>query len=155
MKKHLNLFGEFYFEAIQALSWKPPFASLMFHDKIETRTWVTQHRGRVLILSSGSSYSEEELKDMCTDKQIIRIKNIIELEPFNSLNGYAIGVGVLYDCRPMIPDDEEKAFVKYNPKLFSHFYRKVQRIEPFKLKGAQKWMNVNDQSILSKIKILE
>lgn len=33
---------------LRALSWKEPYATLMLHGKVETRTWPTDYRGLVL-----------------------------------------------------------------------------------------------------------
>jgi len=155
---------------MKALSWKQPFASLMLHGKIETRTWSTNYRGLVLICVSKKPYSLKEVLDICGDYQHMRIVDTLgyEISQFNDVCGYAIGVGNLVDCRRMTPEDEDDCFVKYNPSaiieihenyrevhypLWCHIYENVKEIEPFPFKGKQGWSTV-DESIISKIKYL-
>ena len=154
LQTHTDLFGKQYFQAIQALSWKQPFGSLMLHGKIETRTWKTEHRGKVLLCLSDKPYKDNEVLEMVTSQQWDQINQLLLNEPTKELIGHAFAVGVLVECRQMWPEDETPAFVKYNPHLYSHIYKDVRRIEPFKFKGAQKWKNVADQETLSKIKYL-
>ena len=49
--------------------------------------------------------------------------------------GKAIAIGRLVHCRPMLPEDEDKCFVKYNPDLFCHIYEDVRPIEPISWRG--------------------
>jgi hypothetical protein len=49
---------EFLNQEIRALTWKEPYASLMLHGKIETRTWYTKYRGLVLICAGLKHYNE-------------------------------------------------------------------------------------------------
>lgn len=150
---HVDLFGGQYLEAIQALVWKQPFGTAMLNGKIaETRTWKTEHRGKVLMIIGKSEYSPNELDAICHDWQIRELKKMIAEDPTGSLGGYAFAVGVLKECRPMLPEDEKIAFVKFNPHLYSHIYHDVQRIHPFPLSGSQRWKNITDQKILEKIK---
>lgn len=41
---------------IRALSTKQPYASLMLHGKVETRTWDSKYLGWVLICASKQAY---------------------------------------------------------------------------------------------------
>ena len=136
-------------EKIMGLSWKQPFASLMLHGKIETRTWKTNYRGLVLICASQSPYSNNMVFQICGEKQFQRIQKVLQNETL--VFGCAIAIGRLVDCRPMQSDDEDKCFVRYNPDLFCHIYEDVKAIEPIPLKGKQGWMTINSE-ILDKIK---
>ena len=51
----------------------------------------------------------------------------------------------------MLPEDEDKCFVDYNPNLYCHIYKNVREIEPFEIKGQMGWMNINEK-IIDKIK---
>lgn len=136
-------------ENIRALSWKQPFASLMLHGKIETRTWSTHYRGLVLICASKKSYTYFQTVDITGYKQYDRIKLITSNMP--ACEGKAIAIGKLVDCRPMKLEDEDKCFVKFNPDLFCHIYEDVKAIEPINFKGGMKWKKLT-QEILDQIK---
>lgn len=130
---------------IKALFWKQPYANLMLHGKIETRTWNTNYRGLVLICASKIPYTKNLVKLISGEL----IQNVLQNEEIKL--GQAIAVGELIDCRLMKPDDESKCFVKYNPNLYCHIYKNVREIESFEITGQIGWMNLNDD-ILNKIK---
>lgn len=147
-----DLFGN---EQIRALSWKEPFATLMLHGKIETRTWATSYRGLILICASKQPYAIKVIKSICGERQFARITEL-----FEKLNidvsftcGQAIAVGRLVDCRPMKKEDEDKCFVEYYSDLYCHIYEDVKPIKPFSWKGVQGWKIV-EQDIISKIEFL-
>jgi len=137
-------------EKILGLSWKQPFANLMLHGKIETRTWKTNYRGLVLICSCKKAYSQKEILECSGYIQYQIILNTLKGEEIKL--GYAIAVGRLVDCRPMLPNDENLCFTKYNPKLWCHIYKDVKKIDPFLLKGKLGWINVDNY--ISKIKYI-
>ena len=136
-------------QKLLALSLKQPYAELMLHGKIETRTWKTNYRGWVLICCSQKSYDYLKIQQICGS---IQFQRVLKLIPFNLLQnnknylGNAIAIGRLVDCRPMVPDDEGKCFVQYDPYLFCHTYENVQAIEPFPWKGSQGWKEVNSET---------
>jgi hypothetical protein len=136
---------------IKGLFWKQPYANLMLHGKIETRTWKTNYRGLVLICSSKISYSNKIIKNTSTEKQFEQIQDMLKNEDIKL--GYAVAVGKLADCRLMQLEDEDKCFVKYNPNLYCHVYENIKPIEPFLIKGKMGWLKLNDE-ILKKIKII-
>jgi len=152
-----------------ALSWKQPFASAMLVGKVETRTWFTNYRGLVLICASQQPYNDETVRRICGLKgetksfdllydMSVAIKNHIHKGApvaFDSVNtnGMAIAVGRLINCCPMTKEDEDKAFVKYQPGLWCHFYDDVKPIKPFPWKGAQGWKKV-PQEIIDSIEYL-
>lgn len=159
-----DLFGKKFVE-MRALWWKQPFASLMLAGKIETRVWSTDYRGQVLICASKSSYSNQELQLIAGGLY----NNGLEVIRRTSPRGMAIAVGRLVDCRPMVPEDEEKCFVKYRApwieerkskktgkirkvkvQLWCHIYEDVREIVPFEFKGALGWKKL-DQETINKI----
>jgi hypothetical protein len=84
---------------------------------IETRTWSTDYRGPLLIVSS----------------RIPRIE----------LAGYAIAIGKLIDCRPMTKNDEEEACCEWYSGAYAWVFRNIRRIEPFPVKGQLRIFDVD------------
>lgn len=140
-------------EEIRALSWKQPFASLMLHGKIETRTWSAKYCGLVLICASKVPYNESQVMaisgEVQTQRSFVTLLNAGHKEEL----GKAIAIGNLVDCRLMYLNDEEKCFVKYNPNLWCHIYENVRPIEPFEWKGSQGWRKLDEETI-NKIKTI-
>ena len=151
-------------ETVKALSWRQPYAQLMFspHNKIETRVWDTSYRGLVLICATQKMYNDNELFAVAgSNRQFERIKEALSLSGtpgscFSGINGCAIGIGRLVNSRPMTEADADRCFVDYREKrlLLCHIYEDVHFIEPFKFKGGQKWTNLSQEDIKS-IKIYE
>lgn len=141
-------------QQLRALSWKQPYAQLMLHGKIETRTWNTKYRGWVLICASKTSYSAR-LQHEISGKQWIKAMDIFVADKtnINDLLGKAIAIGRLEDSRFMRIEDEEKCFVDFRPGLYCHIYEDVQPIVPFDWKGTQGWKEVS-QEIKSKIQFI-
>lgn len=137
---------------IRALSCKQPYAELMLHGKIETRSWYTKYRGLVLICVSKKSYSTEQLRNISGGNQLWRMGEFLDIEN-PKYEGKAIAIGVLIDCRTMKPEDEDKCFVRYYPDLWCHEYIHVTPIVPFEWKGSRKWGKVGED-IISSIKFL-
>lgn len=135
-------------EKVMALWWKQPYASAMLIGKIETRTWKTNVRGKVLICASKTPYKPNES---------LKISGEFEHDMFMQIhkksssigtldsNGVAIAIGDLVDCRPMTPEDEEKCFVKYREGLWCHVYENVRVIKPFEMKGCQGWRILTEE----------
>jgi hypothetical protein len=141
-----DLFGE---DPIRALSWKEPFASLMFHGKIETRTWPTTYRGLVLICCTQYAFTRANVVAMSGEKQYERIKKALGCDYYThtQFHGRAIGVGRLVDCRKMTEADEDACFLNYRTDLYCHVYKEVKRIKPFVFKGAQGWKHLDKKTI--------
>lgn len=125
---------------LKALTWKQPFAELMLHGKIETRTWRTHYRGWVLICAGAQPYNQNQIKEIANNPFKILTTLGIGHEPL--VNGKAIAIGKLVDCRPMTPEDAEKCFVSYRDGLWCHIYENVKPIKPIKWKGSQGWRTV-------------
>lgn len=145
---------------MRSLSWKQPYADLMFHGKIETRTWATKYRGMVLIVASKVPYNAKQVLAIAGKQQYERIfmmfhpRNATRLP--DSLYGHAIGIGELYACRPMHREDEDSTFVQYHPGLWCHVYRNVRRIDPFVQKGTMGWRGLTaDQEKMVMGRVIE
>jgi hypothetical protein len=148
----MDLFG---YTKMLALSWRQPFGSAMLLEKIETRTWDTNHRGQVLICTSRLPYSDSELKAICGDVQYDRLLATIKGTPETiGLNGFAIAVGELVSSRVMKPSDEDRTFVQYRPNLFCHIYKNVRPIQPIPWTGSVGWLKLN-QDFIKSIQYLE
>lgn len=147
-------------EPIRALSWWNPFGFLMFYHKIETRTWSTNYRGKVLICTTKKPLEKQKLDDtrhvivtISDQKQINVCKGFEQLQPYDAqaMNGFAIGIGTLIDCRKVKFDD--LTYFSHGSELFAHIYKDVQRIKPFPIKGSQGWFKVTPE-IRAKIELL-
>lgn len=131
-----------------ALSWKQPFGTAMLHGKIETRTWKTNYRGWVLICTSKAAYNHEVVKNICGESLFIQMCFAMKANSGTlDLDGYAIAVGRLVDCRRMKLEDEAKAFVRFREDLYCHIYEDVHPIKPFPWKGAQGWKKVDSNLV--------
>ena len=133
-------------QEIRALWWKQPFASLMLHGKIETRTWDTTYRGYVLICCSQSGYHWSKVKTVSGLHQMSRMRETLMGKGSFHLNGLAIGIGKLTGTQKMDVDDENATYVKYNSGLFCHIYENVIPIVPFKPyeKGQIGWKTIDN-----------
>ena len=96
---------------IKALSVRQPWANLIASGKktIETRTWNTNYRGYVLIVSSKKP----------------------KIEPA----GKALVLAKIVDSRPMTKEDEDEACCKLYPRAWSWVLSDVKKIKPFSVKG--------------------
>ncbi len=157
-------------DEVRALSWKQPYASLMLHGKIETRSWNTNYRGKVLICASKTPYNYNDIMAISGERQGQRVLNYMNSQKIEQPNGVAIAIGELVDCRPMEPKDKLLTFVEYvspwmsmrerkngqihwvEKQLWCHIYKNVQPIEPFEWKGTQGW-KILDEETKAKIKI--
>ncbi len=96
---------------VKALSVKQPWANLIAAGEktVETRTWATDYRGPILIVSSKSP----------------------KIEPA----GFALAIADLVDCRPMIRRDEAAARCGVYPNAHSWVLRNIRKIPPFPVRG--------------------
>ena len=103
---------------MKALSIKEPWASMIREGKktIETRTWKTKYRGKILLCAS---------------------KN-----PKSNISGYAFAIAELIDCLPMVKDDERFACCEVYPGAYSWFLKDIKGIEPFKIRGQLRLFEV-------------
>ena len=96
---------------MKALSVRQPWANLIADGvkTIETRTWNSNYRGDILILSSKSP----------------------KIEPA----GYALVVVKMVDCRPMTVKDEEAACCDLYEGAYSWVLTDIRKIVPFPITG--------------------
>lgn len=151
---------------VMALSWKQPYADLMLHGKIETRSWPTKYRGLVLICSSKNRYGVNDMLEISGVNCFTDFLKFIKSRSFFH-QGKAIAVGRLVDCRPMQPEDEALTLVKYRKpwvetrcrgkkkqyklvecQLWCHVYEDITPIEPFDWTGTQGWKELSDEEKL-------
>lgn len=104
---------------MKALSIKDPWASLILKGEktIETRTWKTKYRGRLLL---------------CCSKK-----------PDSSIAGYAFAVANLVHCRTMVKMDEGDAMCEFYPGAYSWILANVRSIIPFRVKGKLRLFDVD------------
>lgn len=115
---------------MKALSLKQPYASLIAVGKktIETRTWSTKYRGKLLIVASKSM-----------DKNY-PFPNFLSIGlPF----GKALAIVELIDCRPMKKEDEKAAMFPYRPDLYAWILSNIKKIKQFPVKGQLKLFEVD------------
>ncbi len=131
-------------EEIRMLSFWQPFAGLMLYDKHETRQWPTKYRGLILICSTLTPLEKQPLEVRQTiemsreNRTEIQLARTIEKQNGHNvfdLNGYAIAIGRLVQCRQVKLTD--KTFFMHPPNLYAHVYKDVKRIVPFRIKGFQ------------------
>lgn len=104
---------------MKALAVKQPWANMLASGEktIETRSWATEWRGDVLIVSS-------------------RTPNVPPA-------GYALAVAELVDCHRMTEKDEIEACCEVYPNAVAWIFRNIRRIKPFPVKGALRLFEVN------------
>lgn len=95
---------------MKALSIKDPYASMIYSGMktIETRTWRTNFRGKILL---------------CASKK-----------PHINLSGNAFAIAKIIDCRPMTKEDEGKACCELYD-AYSWILDDVQKIKLVPVKG--------------------
>lgn len=96
---------------MKALSVKQPWANLITSGEksIETRTWGTEYRGPLLIVSSRT--------------------------PRIAPAGYAVALVDVVECRPMMLSDEKGARCPVYDNAIAWLLRNIRAIEPFPVKG--------------------
>lgn len=133
-------------EPIRALSWRNPYAEMMLHGKIETRTWNTKYRGWVLICASQKGYLMESVDAISGELHAGRM--VMEIGHYwaNNLksHGNAIAIGKLVNTWQMRPQDEDDCYVMHKESLWCHEYVCVTPIEQFGFKGSQGWRILAD-----------
>lgn len=108
-----------------AISVKQPYANLIRDGikTIETRTWSTGYRGRLLIVSSKRPY----------------------IEPA----GYALALADLVDCRPMQKADWKRACCDPYAGAFAWELAHIQKLhKPFPVTGQLNLYTVYHKGIL-------
>jgi hypothetical protein len=104
---------------MKALSVKQPWASMIASGEktIETRTWSTNYRGDLLIVSSKTP----------------------KIEPA----GYALAIVRLVDCRPMTERDQIRACCSIYPDAIAWIFEDVRPIPLFPVRGQMGLFDMN------------
>ena len=113
---------------MKALTLKPGWARLIAEgDKtIETRTWRTDYRGPIAIHSA---------------------------KPPGESSGGIVAIALLADCRPMVPEDSERACIDYCAGAYSWELEDVQPVvPPVAVRGRQGLWNL--PAVLEQIVVL-
>lgn len=118
---------------------------------IETRTWSTNYRGKLLIVSSKGK--------MLRTMRASFDEEFPEQAPA-VLYGQALAIATLVDCRPMTDADEVAACCPIYDDAVSWFLENVRKIEPFDVKGQLKIYEVEmpfdfDYELQERIAIME
>jgi len=108
--------------SMKAISIKEPYASMIYwlRKNIETRTWKTDYRGKLLL---------------CASKK-----------PKSEISGCAFATCILSEIRPMKVTDEVQACCSIYPGAYSWILEDVKRIEPFPVKGKLSLFEVDYDS---------
>lgn len=146
---------------IRGLAWWQPFGTLMLHGKIETRHWPTRYRGLILICTTKKAWKDQPAKfrDLITTfkqheeaiDQKLQLESLQDYPTFH-LNGFAIAVGTLADCRKVKLNDN--TYFAHTPGLYAHVYKNIKRIEPFPIVCNQGLFTLTPK-MKSKIKVLD
>ena len=109
---------------MRAISVKQPWAHWIWTGikGIETRTWKTDYRGDILIVSS-----------KVADEAALRTDLGISSEPM--LYGLALCVVDIVACHPMREDEVELAMCERYEKAYSWVLENIRQVEPFPVKG--------------------
>jgi len=109
---------------MKAISLKQPWASLIAIGRktIETRTWATNYRGKLLIVASKTFDKNYPLKNFA---------EIFYQVPL----GKAVAIVNLIDCRLMKKEDEEKAMCSCSSGRYAWILSDIKSTESFPVKG--------------------
>ena len=109
---------------MKSLCIKEPWASkiLLGLKTIETRTWKTNYRGRMLLCASA--------------------------KPETELSGHAFAIATLQDCVQMNRTHEDNACCEYKPELYAWILSDITPINIFKVRGRQGLFNFKKEHIL-------
>lgn len=104
---------------MKSIMIREPWASKIANGEktIETRTWKTNHRGKILLCASRN--------------------------PSGEFSGKCFATADLVDVRPMEKNDEVFAGCKKYPRAYSWILDNVQRINPKEVKGQLGLFNVD------------
>lgn len=129
---------------MKALSIKQPWAWLIAngYKSIETRTWATEHRGELLIVSSLKP-CKEAMEFLRSNIEVFRLLESVDFE-----YGKAIAIVNLAECRPMTKADQDAALCDIYPNAYSWVLDNVMKIRPFPVKGWLKLYDVDYNSVI-------
>ena len=122
---------------MKAISVKQPYAGWILQGvkKIETRTWITRFTNNqdILIVSSIRKHPDFAGRKF--------------QHPDHNYYGYALCVVKIVQCRPMTVKDEPAACCNMYPGAWSWVLSDVRRIQPFQIKGIERFFEVDDSLI--------
>lgn len=129
MKESKKKVGTKMGKKLKALSVKQAWAWLIASGRkpIETRTWATNYRGPILIVSSKARMKQKDFKCF--------YERFGPLVALNLKYGKALCTANLVGCRPMTKADEKAAGCELYDGAYSWVLEDVKRIEPFAVKG--------------------
>lgn len=109
---------------MRAISVKQPWAHLIWTGVkgIETRTWKTDYRGDLLIVSS-------------READHVAIRTHLAISSDIMLYGMALCVVELVACHPMRPDEVGSAMCEMYEKAHSWVFENMRQVKPFSVKG--------------------
>jgi hypothetical protein len=108
------------YNIMKAISVKQPWANMIAEGEktIETRTWATDYRGNILIVSAK--------------------------QPNIAPAGYALAIATLEDCRPMSVLDEPAAKSRKVPGAIAWVLGNIRKLKkPFPVQGQLKLFEVD------------
>jgi len=135
-------------DSVKALSVCQPYASLLVAGlkTIETRTWSTQYRGKLLICASKKELGT--IHDLRIDHRY-RLAQDLWGRPCRTGDqlpvGVAVGVVEVVDCRRMTGDDWDAACCDPYPGAYGFVCENAYAIKPFAVRGK---LMMWDQPIL-------
>lgn len=128
---------------MKAISLIQPWADLVMLGikTIETRSWTTNFRGDLLICSSKQTSEYSGITPSALDRFFALKEMPIDL------HGHALCIVEVMDVRRMLEEDREDACCLYMNK-YAWELRNVRRIEPFMVKGRQRFFEVSNDLII-------
>jgi len=113
---------------MKVLSIQEPYASMILNGKktIETRTWKTKYRGKILLHASSKPKSE--------------------------ISGKIFAIANIVDCKDMIKEDEKKACCKIYKNACSWFLEDVRPTALLEVNGSLGLWNYSGEIALKEEK---
>ncbi len=153
---------------MKAISLWEPHASLMrtTAKKIETRSWATEYRGRLLICATKTGLPEVELLELLSRWEFqgglapllghsldLKGNGWYDVGPEHLNFGKAVAIVQVINCKPTVQltDDEigtDRPFGNFAPGRFAWITNMVRKdFTPFPVKGHQGFFTVADEFI--------
>ena len=123
---------------MNAISIKQPFALLIAIGlkTIETRSWKTDYRGKLLICAAQDAHTGFYLSGDKKRPCEYFVSKIRKATNQHLAFGHAIAISNLVDVRPMKKEDERKALIPFFPDAYAWVLENTQIIKtPFPITG--------------------
>jgi hypothetical protein len=120
---------------------KQPYANLVAGGRktTETRSWRTNYRGDIVIVSSKGDSLLWEVKPSKRFGQVPKESALLRRFPPAAGEWYPLGCAIcvveLVGCRPMTREDEEAACCEVYPRAQAWTLRNPRTFLPFEMKG--------------------